>query len=259
MPTERTAVFRPIIVAATLIAVGGCIKADTHGGEAADHVAISGAPSWNNGIGELFARKCAVCHQLPVPASSPANVPTDLDLRYEKSLGDTRAAEDIAAPITLGLLRHGLDYRSSTLAATAGGGIRAMPPDFATPLYADEKAALEDWATAVIAAQAAYVSPEIAPTLPLGAADGAVLYRRYCQGCHGSPAGDGGVARRPLRGFGADAGPLFARTILSTSPQYPMYSWPVLRQLAERCTPSGAPTTCGGTQLDAIAAHLARF
>jgi len=45
----------------------------------------------------------------------------------------------------------------------------------------------------------------------------------------------------------------------STAPQYPMNTWPELVQMANLCTPAGAPTTCNGTQLDAIAAFLAQF
>ena len=42
-------------------------------------------------------------------------------------------------------------------------------------------------------------------------------------------------------------------------PQYPMNTWPVRIQMANLCTPAGAPTTCNGTQLDAIAASMAKL
>lgn len=238
--------------------LGACSDATTLGGEAADRVAVGSPPTWSNGIGQLLERKCAVCHQVPRLASSPAATPADLDLRYEKSFGAIRAAEDIAGPISLGGLRHGLIYSDGSYSRPLTVDIGAMPPDFATPLYADEVAALETWAGGVIAAQAAYTSPELYGTAPLGAADGELLYKRYCQGCHGV-YGEGGPVRWPLRGYGAAAGPGFARAIRSVAPRYPMNSWPTLLQLANRCTPEGAPTTCNGTQLDAIAAFLARF
>lgn len=239
--------------------LGGCSSADSLGDVAPDRVAVGTPPTWHNGVGELIARKCAVCHQAPRPASSPHNTPADLDLRFEKSAGAIRAAEDIAAPIALGLLRHGLTYGDGSHLNRLRVDIASMPLEFATPLYDEEKAALENWAGDVLAAQAT-----AAATLPSTrtaeelAADGETLYKRHCQTCHGV-YGDGGGVRWPLRGYGADAGPRFARAIQSLAPRYPMADWPVVAELAAHCAPAGAPTTCNGSGLDAIAAYLARF
>lgn len=223
-----------------------CMGADTRGSEAADHIVISGTPTWANGIGQLMVSKCAVCHQVPRLPSSPVNVPTDLDLRYEKTAGTIRAAEDIAGPLSLGILQHALNYGLSTPIP-----VQSMPLTYSTPLYDDEKNALETWAGDVIVAEQANTSP-----LPTGnlVADGEQLYKRHCQGCHGL-YGTGGLAKRTLRGYGAGAGPTFAAAILSTS--YPMNGWPVLLPFANACTPTGTPTTCNGNQLDKIAAYLA--
>jgi hypothetical protein len=167
----------------------------------------------------------------------PPGVPADLDLRYEKISGTIRAAEDIAAPLSLGILHHALNYGVSTNIP-----IRAMPLSYSTPLYADEISALETWAGIVIAAEQSNTSPS-----PL---TGELLYKRHCQGCHGM-YGTGGVAKRSLRNV-AYTGPFFATAILSAS--YPMNGWPVLLQFASTCTVTGSPAC---TQLDAIAAYLA--
>lgn len=221
--------------------LAGCMGADTRGNEAPDHVLISGIPTWANGIGELMTKKCAVCHRVPRLSSSPTNVPTDMDLRYEITSGAIRAAEDIVAQIKLGILRNALHYgMNSTLP------VQAMPLSYITPLYADEIISLETWADSVIAQ--ANTSP--AP------ADGALQYKRHCQSCHGM-YGAGGVVNRSLQGNMANAGPAFASYILSTSTFHPMRDWPLLMQFANVCTPTGTPTTCNGNQLDAIAAYLA--
>lgn len=226
-----------LIIVAVCITLAGCMGADTRGSEAPDHIRISGTPTWTNGIGELMTKKCATCHQVPRLASSPTNVTTDMDLRYEITSGAIRAATDIAAQIKLRILRNALHYGiNSTLP------VRAMPLSQSTPLYADEITALETWADSVIAQ--ANTSPP--PT------DGALQYKRHCQSCHGM-YGAGGVVNRPLR---TTSGPTFATYILATSAAHPMRNWPLLMQFANACTPTGAPTTCNGNQLDTIAAYL---
>lgn len=236
-----------------LLVLYGCMDASTHGGDAPDHVVISGTPTWSNGIGRLMAAKCAVCHQVPRLPSSPQNVPADLDLRYETGYGNIRAGDDIVAQIKLGVLRHTIEYKAGSVT------ISTMPLPFGTPLYEDEKTALETWADNVVTAEAANTSPVLSGTIPMTAADGALLYKRHCQSCHGM-YGAGGLVQWPLRyGSGANVGALFATKILSTNPVYPMNGWPVLVQFANQCTPSGAPTSCNGKQLDAIAAYLGQF
>jgi hypothetical protein len=230
-----------------LLVLSGCINADTRGNKAADHVIISGTPTWQNGIAQLMSTKCATCHQVPRLPSSPINVPADLDLRYETSTGSIRAAEDIASPLVLGVLQHGLNYGR----ALAPVPVQTMPLSYSTPLYADEIAALESWAATIITAELANTSPVLPGTL---IADGEVLYKRHCQGCHGMYA-TGGPVNRSLRNYSASAGPIFANAIRSTA--YPMISWPPLLQFANACTPTGVATSCGGNQLDAIAAYLA--
>jgi len=235
------------------LALGGCSKATTLGDAPADHAAISGTPTWDNGIAGLMELKCAVCHQVPRLASSPKNVPPDLDLREQTSSGTVRGAEDIAAQIKLGVLRKAVVYSESP-PFIANVSIQPMPPPFATPLYADEITALETWAGDVVAAEQASASPALPGANSMTAADGAVLFTRFCQGCHGID-GAGGRVQFSLQGNGPDAGPYFASQILSTNPAYPMNAWPALTDLANLCT----PTTCNGTQLDAIAAFLAQF
>lgn len=232
-----------------MVALTGCSNADTRGNEAADHVIISGTPTWGNGIAQLMSTKCVACHQVPRLPSSPNNVPTDLDLRFETSSGTIRAAEDIAAPLVLGILQHGLNY-GQTLAPVP---VQTMPLSYSTPLYADEITALESWAATIITAKLAS-----APAVPTGipVADGEVLYKRHCQGCHGM-YGTGGPVSRSLRTYNANSGPVFANAIRSTA--YPMNGWPPLLQFANACTPTGVATSCNGNQLDAIAAYLANL
>ena len=255
--------FRVAALATSLVflMLAGCNNATTLGQEPADHVVISGTPTWSNGIGQLVTLKCAVCHQVPRLALSPQNVPVDLDLRYEKTFGAIRGAEDVASQISLGVLQHSLVYDDGTYTNVGlNVTIQQMPLNFATPLYADEITALQTWAGNVLAAEVSNppTSPILSGANPMTAADGELLYKRNCQSCHGI-YGAGGQVNWPLRGYTASGGPAFAKAILSTAPKYPMNDRPELVTFANLCTPAGAPTTCNGTQLDAIAAFLAQF
>jgi mono/diheme cytochrome c family protein len=242
------------------LALGGCMKASSLGQEAPAHVVITGTPTWSNGIEQLVSLKCAICHQVPRLALSPQNVPADLDLRFEKSFGAIRAAEDVAAQISLGVLQHSLVYDNGTYVNTGVNvTIRQMPLNFATPLYTDEIAALQTWANSVITAETAIppTSPVLSGANPMTAADGELLYKRNCQSCHGA-YGAGGPVQWSLQGsVRGYTGSQLANIILS--PTFPMNTWPALVTFANLCTPAGAPTTCNGTQLDAIAAFLAQF
>ena len=229
------------------ITMAGCMDAATLGKEPAEHIVITGTPTWSNGIGLLMQVKCAGCHQVPRLASSPQNVTTDLDLRYEKNSGVIRSAEDIAAQISLDILQHDISYGNGNTGLNVT--IRKMPLQFATPLYSDEISALKVWAGNVITA-------EQTNTSPVTVADGELLYKRHCQSCHGVYGG-GGLVKKSLTGYTVSDGPTFAISILS--PAYPMNTWPVLLRFANLCTLTGSPTTCSGTQLDAIAAYLAQF
>jgi mono/diheme cytochrome c family protein len=229
-----------------LFVLTSCSNADTRGKEAADHVIISGTPTWGNGIAQLLSTKCAVCHQVPRLPSSPNNVPADMDLRFETTSGSIRAAEDIAAPLALGVLQHALNY-GRTLSPIP---VQTMPLSYSTPLYADEISALETWASTIITAEQASNSPVLSG---ISISDGELLYKRHCQGCHGL-YGMGGVVNRSLRTYNANSGPAFANAIRSTA--YPMNGWPPLLQFADACTPAGVATSCNGNQLDAIAAYL---
>ena len=227
-------IFHILIVSIGLL-LTGCMGADTRGSEAPDHIVISGTPTWTNGIGELVNKKCAVCHQVPRLPSSPTNVPADLDLRYETTAGSLRAAADIAAPISLGILHHSLNFGLNTPV-----NIQTMPLAYSTPLYADETIALETWAANILAQGS--TSP--APT------DGPLLYKRHCQGCHGM-YGAGGVVNRTLRGY-TGTGLTIATYILTSSATHPMHNWPLLMQFATACN-----TNCSSNQLASIAAYLA--
>jgi mono/diheme cytochrome c family protein len=158
--------------------LSGCQHATTPGNEAPDEVFIVGTPTWSNGVAQLIGLKCAVCHQQPLPDIAPNNTPRDLDLRQFTSAGTLRGAQDTVAALQAKILRHDLVFQ--------GGQSRfaQMPLDFATPLTANETAALETWA-----------SPAAEPDVGGGTtpADGLILYAAYCQSCHGV-AGNGGLA-----------------------------------------------------------------
>ncbi len=126
----------PAMLLALSLGVSGCLDADTRGGEAPDEVVISGTPTWSNGIGELMALKCAVCHQVPPGRFSPAGVPSDLDLNFQFQASGIRGAVDVLTFIDDGIL--------SGLAPD----VRQMPLEYATPLTGQEKQALETWSGA---------------------------------------------------------------------------------------------------------------
>ena len=123
-----------LLVLAGVVALAGCLEADTRGGEQVDEVTFSGAPTWDNGVGELMQLKCGICHQVPRGSLSPATVPGDLDLNSHTSPGTgLRGARDILVFIDAGILRGDT------------GGTRQMPLEYATPLTTAEIAALESW------------------------------------------------------------------------------------------------------------------
>lgn len=124
----------PAMLLALSLGISGCLDADTRGGEVPDEVVISGTPTWSNGIGELMALKCAVCHQVPAGRFSPAGVPSDLDLNFQNSTASgIRGAADILTFIDGGILR------------SSASGVRQMPLEYATPLTGQEIQALEAW------------------------------------------------------------------------------------------------------------------
>ena len=117
------------------VGLGGCLDADTLGGEQVDEVIISGTPIWSNGIGELMQLKCGTCHRVPAGALSPATIPADLDLNLHTSPSSgIRGAQNIVTFIKEGILRG------------SAGGTRKMPLDYATPLTDQEISALQEWA-----------------------------------------------------------------------------------------------------------------
>ncbi len=94
------------------------------GAEQADHVAVaSESPAWDNGIGELVSKKCASCHTSNRSKFVPQNTPEAYD-----SLGSQAF------------------FTSSQVLARVIARVEntevPMPPNFATPLYEDEKSAL---------------------------------------------------------------------------------------------------------------------
>jgi len=107
--------------------LGGCLQADTLGGEKPDEVQVGSPPTWDNGMGDLMALKCAVCHQVPLPKSAPDETSTDYDLRYQHGSGEVGGAADRLGEIQE-IMQEG-----------------EMPPSFATPLTDQERQAILAW------------------------------------------------------------------------------------------------------------------
>jgi len=206
MPFEsqklQAAIVRSLLLFGLPALLGGCVQADTLGGAPADTVQIAGTPTWDNGIAALMELKCAVCHSQPRPEISPRNTPADLDLTRRSASGTTRGAEDISAQVVAGVLRQDVLI------------FVHMPPRQATPLGDGERSALETWAAAV---QPPDVGGGTAPK------DGAVLFTRYCQGCHGL----NGVGRLGPNIRGANGTTIGAAIIASKT----MQGWPGLSSL----------------------------
>ncbi len=211
----RPRAWLPLLLAA-VAALVGCVQADTLGNEPPDTVQIVGAPSWDNGISALLGLKCVVCHNQPRPEISPRNTPADLNLTQRFSSGTMRGAEDIFAQVLAGNLRQDVLI------------FLRMPPRQATPLSEGERTALETWAGSV-------QQPDVGGGTT---ADGAVLFTRNCQGCHG-PYG--------LGRLGPDIQGANSATIgVAIATGKTMRGWPTLSLL-------------GPAQVQAIANFLGQF
>ena len=114
----------------------GCSKADTLGGNAPEEVVISGAPTWENGIGELVRSKCASCHVIPFSCYTPPNTPSTLNLSVYDNSSNIRGANILGIWINSGILEKELT-----------GIVRKMPLEYATPLTSGEIESLKSWAT----------------------------------------------------------------------------------------------------------------
>ncbi|MCZ6729621.1 MAG: PKD domain-containing protein [SAR324 cluster bacterium] len=124
------------LAALALPVLGGCVDAESLGGEPPTEVRVGTPPAWNNGVGALMQLKCAVCHQVPLPSISPINTPVYFDLNYwDTAPSGVSGARLIVPFIASGILRADVD------------AIPRMPLTFATPLTAAEINALETWAT----------------------------------------------------------------------------------------------------------------
>ena len=116
-----------------------CSEADTLGDEPPDEIVIEGAPTWENGIGELVQLKCASCHQVPAVSYTPADTPMYFDLRYYEDQGNVPGAKTI--------FNIWSDNRTGSIQIlrTDFAGKRKMPLEYATPLTIQEIESLEKW------------------------------------------------------------------------------------------------------------------
>jgi len=214
----RAAVLVGALAALLLPALGGCLQSTTLGNQPPDVVQVGSPPTWQNGVQQLMALKCAVCHTVPRPASAPDNVPTDLDLTQLNLNGTILGAQDVALAIQAGILQQAVFPAPQ------------MPLPFATPLVASERTALETWAAG-----------EEPPALTGATTDGIEQYAYYCQICHGVH-GQGA----PSLGVPEIQGLTVAQLASAIMNIQQMQAWPGLAAL----------TTAPQTQLTDIAAYL---
>lgn len=100
-----------------------CSRSYDLGSEPVEEVAVNEVnPTWENGIGQLMTSKCGNCH---VPRPGPF-VPPNTPLSFDFTQKETTTS-----------------FRCRVAARTLEGNPTPMPPDFATPLTAREKAALK--------------------------------------------------------------------------------------------------------------------
>ena len=85
------------------------------------------APTWANGIGAVVTAKCANCHTSSRTDFVPTNTTTSLD-----NIANESFFSDASNAVRIETIRDRL----------LDGATRPMPPDFATPLTADELTAL---------------------------------------------------------------------------------------------------------------------
>jgi hypothetical protein len=99
------------------------------GSSEADRVALNlSLTGWESGAGEVIKQKCANCHTSARSSFVPSNTPTDLDGIENLDFFRGKAGKGIAR-----MMKKRIESDEPT---------RIMPPNFATPLYADEKEVL---------------------------------------------------------------------------------------------------------------------
>lgn len=157
-------------------ALFSCSDADSLGDVEPVSFTISGAPTWQNGIGDLTAAKCGYCHAVPRPEIAPRDTPEDLDLNfYTTQVIDgqvVRGGDSIGRWLFDGILDHPVTRYADTTKP------RQMPLDYGTPVTDQEKTYFLAWSNAG--------SPQGNETEP-PAGDfnrGAELYFTACTSCH---------------------------------------------------------------------------
>ena len=117
-----------LMIMIPFLTVFSCGKSYDLGSEATETITVNTAsPTWDNGIGAVFTKKCANCHTSSRSKFVPSNTPTTIDSIANSTFFDT------SANATLVYNRLFNDTTAS------------MPPNFATPLSTDEKAAVKSW------------------------------------------------------------------------------------------------------------------
>ena len=115
-----------------LLALGGCLEADTLGGKPPDEVPVGSPPHWNNGMEELMTLKCGICHQRPRPKWAPTETPDELDFTIQYGSGGGGEDPVDGAADALNDVKEQVQQGK-------------MPQDFATPLTDAEYQAILAW------------------------------------------------------------------------------------------------------------------
>lgn len=172
---SRTVVSFALLCGAAVFAVAGCEAYDL-GDENAPAVAVNAsAPTWENGVREVLARRCDNCHAKEARSFAPGTVAP-----YKVGFSTDKAAFE-------------KKWASASLAAI-NDKASPMPPDYADPLSADERKALETYLKKVTDAANPLSECTKTTTSYTYARDIAPVVES-CQGCHSGTAQYGGGAK----------------------------------------------------------------
>ncbi len=163
------------VVAAFSLLGFSCSSEDLGDAEAITVAVDAENPQWSAGIQELLEKKCDNCHAKSPSAFVPGNV-LDNRPRFLWSLAESEAA---FAPLAL-----------ASFGRVSERPEEPMPPNFGTPLSANEKLALENFIKAGALADVCVSYPENTLTW---AGSVSAVYSANCASCHASSSGVGGL------------------------------------------------------------------
>jgi len=178
-----------------------CSDADTLADEPPVEIAITGMPTFQNGISKLLEVKCAYCHALPRPEIAPDTVPPDLDLTtYATRVVDgkvIRGADAIGRYIFDGILVGQVQQYLDSFEPKTTEKLRQMPLDYGTQLTSREIANLELWSNS-----GSPLNDVPQPDTGDEARGSQIWFQEGCVNCHDLGNGvqfDGNLVGPPIR------------------------------------------------------------